>query len=103
MKKILILIFIIFFNSCKELPHNIIYTLDIELISGSIKRVSYTLPDNAIFFIYTDRGSYYLQYKIQNSSQFVYSNTCGVLKNAVVDYKIINKKRINIIKPEKLK
>ncbi len=69
-------------------PTNLVqYELEMTLITGQkIKRI-YELPANTTFTVTTNRGSYTLEYR--NSQHHPAGKYFGVIKNGIVDYKVL--------------
>jgi len=101
--KAYLLILSIFLISCSSwnAQDDTLYTIQVELINGNIRTLHYKLPYNSKFSIHSQQGSYFLIYKVDDLP-FYYTNTCGKLKTGAVDYKILKKERVEIVKSEKL-
>lgn len=84
------LLFAVF--SCSHIKREDV-TLNLKLIDGSWKQVTYTLPCDCNFYVGNHRGSYYLIFYDNGKNGFCPGAKCrGQLHSAVIDFEIISRK-----------
>lgn len=79
-----------FFHSCKPVNERK-FDISMQKINGQWIRATYSLPEDAYFFIDTHKGSYSLRYDRRSANWLTRSPNGIVIRNGIIDYRINNR------------
>lgn len=84
------LLAVVILSGCGKSVNEKNFDISMQKINGEWIRATYSLPEDAYFFIHTDRGSYSLRY--DRSGNFFTKTIRGItVRNGIIDYRINNR------------
>lgn len=82
---------VVIVTGCSKPVNEKTFNLSMQKINGEWINASYSLPDDAYFFINTHRGSYSLRYDRRSATWWNKSTSGIIVRNGIIDYKVNNR------------
>lgn len=84
------LLAVVILSGCGKSVNEKNFDISMQKINGEWIRATYSLPEDAYFFIHTHRGSYSLRYDRSGANWFTKSTSGITVRNGIIDYRINN-------------
>ena len=86
-----VLLAVVILSGCGKSVNEKNFDISMQKINGEWMRATYSLPEDAYFFIYAHRGSYSLRYDRGGANWFTKSTSGITVRNGIIDYRINNR------------